>query len=96
MKIFDWAVAIALLLGLGLILGFAQEQPKPVDSAAWFCTTTSFENPVCFQYRNLVIVGPAPANRFLSFISGENFSINEADWQRLQTSGYLPVGLGGQ
>jgi hypothetical protein len=93
---FGNALIIALLLVVVLLGGLivrAQDAPK-VTGDSWFCTTTSFNTPGCFQFGKVAYL--IPANGFVSLISGEEFNIDQNDFSRLQreSQGLIPSYLG--
>jgi hypothetical protein len=90
------ALIIALLLAILWLGGRnVKAQDSPGTTAdSWFCTTTSFTTPGCFQFGKVAYLVPTAG--FVSLVSGEEFTIDQNDFGRLQreSQGLIPQTLG--
>lgn len=86
---------IGLLLVAMLFCAYAEGQPAPAVTAdSWYCTNSSYDQPVCFQFGKIALIGPAMG--YVSLVSGEAATLDAADFKRLLTEsrGLIPAGLG--
>ena len=83
-----WCLLVLIVIvSVSVYVVRAQEPPK-VTTDSWYCTTTSFTQPLCFQYRSIVML--APHEGYVSLVSGQNFNLNQVDWQRLAATDLIP------
>ena len=90
--------ALVGLFSLAL-LGFldritAQDKPAATRDS-WYCATSSFDEPVCFQFGKVALV--APQSGYISLVSGDRFEMDKSDFVRLlkESQGMITAGLSG-
>src|SRR6478735_8719170 len=89
--------AIGLLsLTASVLLPLNGQTPTTPPLSPWFCTSTTYKVPACFEWASVILVGPTPGY-FVSLIDGSEIDPDENDWARLKQwaadRGYLlPTG----
>ena len=61
----------------------AQTPTTPPPLSPWFCTSTTYKIPACFEWASVILVGPTPAY-FVSLIDGSEIDPDENDWSRFK------------
>lgn len=69
------------------------DQPAALPKS-WYCSSTSYAQPVCFQFGKIAVV--VPAQGYVSLISGDGISLDANDFSRLlsESQGFIPATLG--
>lgn len=93
MKLLIPLFLLAGLAGSVLFTRAAGQAVPTVTADTWYCTQSSYDDKVCFQFGKIVVI--VPSQGFVSLVSGEAANLDTADFNRLiaEAHGLIPAAL---